>query len=292
MQTTRAQAVVEGLYFGEAPRWHAGRLWFSDFHAHAVKSLEASGRVRTELQIDDRPSGLGWLPDGRLLVVSMAARRVLRLDPDGVRTHADLTGVAAFLANDMVVDAHGRAYVGNFGFDLDAALQARGVEGVLAEHPTATLARIDADGTVHRAATGMHFPNGSVLTPDGRTLIVAETLALCLTAFDVAPDGSLSNRRVWAPVGMRAPDGICLDADGHVWIANAIAPECVLFAEGGAVLARVETSQNCFACMLGGEDRRTLYMMTAPSSVADVVAAAPQGRIERARVATPGAGRP
>ena len=292
MQTTRAQTVAEGLYFGEGPRWHAGRLWFSDFHAHAVKSMDAAGHVRTELEIDDQPSGLGWLPDGRLLVVSMRHRRVLRVDPDGVKVHADLATVASFLANDMVVDAQGRAYVGNFGFDLDAELRARGVEGVLAQHPTATLARVDTDGSVHAAAPDMHFPNGSVLTPDGRTLIVAETLALRLTAFDVGPDGSLSNRRVWAPVGMRAPDGICLDADGHVWIANAIAPECVLVAQGGEVLARVETEQNCFACMLGGEDRRTLYAMTAPTSVAEIVSAAPQGRIVSARVATPGAGRP
>jgi sugar lactone lactonase YvrE len=292
MFTTRAQTVAEGLYFGEGPRWHEGRLWFSDFHAHAVKSIDAAGTVRTELEIDDQPSGLGWLPDGRLLVVSMRDRRVLRVDADGIAVHGDLARVATFLANDMVVDAQGRAYVGNFGFDLDAELHARGVEGVLAQHPTATLARVDPDGSVHVAATDMHFPNGSVLTPDGRTLIVAETLALRLTAFDVAADGSLSHRRVWAPVGMRAPDGICLDADGHVWVANAIAPECVLVAPGGEIVGRVETEQPCFACMLGGDDRRTLYAMTAPTSVAAVVATAPQGRVVSARVATPGAGRP
>jgi sugar lactone lactonase YvrE len=292
MFTTRAQTVATGVYFGEGPRWHEGRLWFSDFHAHAVKSMDAAGTVRTELEIDDQPSGLGWLPDGRLLVVSMRNRRVLRVDAEGVAVHADIAGVATFLANDMVVDARGRAYVGNFGFDLDAELHARGVEGVLAQHPTATLARVDPDGSVHVAAADMHFPNGSVLTPDGRTLIVAETLALRLTAFDVAADGTLSNRRVWAPVGMRAPDGICLDADGRVWVANAIAPECVLVVEGGEIVGRVETEQPCFACMLGGDDRCTLYAMTAPTSVAAVVATAPQGRIVSARVSTPGAGRP
>jgi len=287
-----ATVLASGLYFGEGPRWHAGRLWFSDFYDHAVKSLGVSGDVRTELTIDDHPSGLGWLPDGRLLVVSMNRRQLLRVDPAGIRVHADLSGGATHRANDMVVDAAGRAYVGNFGFRLDDELKGRGVESVLADHPVANLARVDPDGSVHVAATDMHFPNGSVITPDGRTLIVAETLALRLTAFDVAADGSLSNRRVWAPVGMRAPDGICLDANGHVWIANAIAPECVLVAPGGGIVATVSTDQPCFACMLGGEDGRTLFMMTAPTSVAELVSTSRQGHVMTAYVKAPRAGRP
>jgi sugar lactone lactonase YvrE len=287
-----AKVLVTGLYFGEGPRWHAGRLWFSDFYDHAVKSVDASGNVRTELTIDDHPSGLGWLPDGRLLVVSMNKRQVLRVDHDAVRVHADLSEVAAHRANDMVVDALGRAYVGNFGFRLDDELKSRGVEGVLADHPVANLARVDPDGSVHVAAGDLHFPNGSVITPDGRTLIVAETLALRLTAFDIAADGSLSNRRVWAPVGMRAPDGICLDASGKVWIANAIAPECVLVAPGGEIVATVSTDQPCFACMLGGADGRTLFMMTAPSSLAEIASASRQGHIMTAAVQTPRAGLP
>ena len=287
-----SQVLATGLYFGEGPRWHAGRLWFSDFYDHAVKSVDVAGAIRTELTIEDHPSGLGWLPDGRLLLVSMNRRQLLRVDPDGVHLHAELSPVAAHRANDMVVDARGRAYVGNFGFPLDDELKRRGVDSVLADHPTANLARVDPDGSVHVAAADLHFPNGCVITPDDKCLIVAETLALRLTAFDVGPDGTLSNRRVWAPVGMRAPDGICLDADGHVWIANAIAPECVLFAPGGEVLATVQTDQPCFACMLGGEDGRTLFMMTAPSSVADIASASRQGHIVTARVATPGAGRP
>lgn len=289
---TKARVLAEGLYFGEGPRWRDGRLWFSDFYDHAVKSIDSSGAVHTELGIDDQPSGLGWLPDGRLLVVAMHRKQVLRVDPDGVRLHADLAAVATCHANDMVVDAQGRAYVGNFGFQLDEALKTRGVESVIADHPTARLARVDADGSVHVAATDLHFPNGMVITPDGRTLIVAETLAMRLTAFDIGPGGSLSNRRVWAAPGMRAPDGICLDANGHVWIANAIAPECVRVAPGGEITATVETSQPCFACMLGGDDRRTLFAMTAPSSVADVVSTSRQGRVECADVGVPGAGRP
>jgi sugar lactone lactonase YvrE len=289
---SEAKVLATGLYFGEGPRWHEGRLWFSDFYDHAVKSMDETGAIRIELQIDDHPSGLGWLPDGRMLVVSMNQRRVLRVEGNEVRVHADLSAVAAYRANDMVVDAQGRAYVGNFGFRLDDELQRRGVESVLADHPTAKLARVDPDGSVHVAAPDMHFPNGSVITPDGKTLIVAETLALRLTAFDIGPDGTLSNRRVWAPVGMRAPDGICLDANGHVWIANAIAPECVLFAPGGEVVATVQTDQPCFACMLGGDDRRTLFMMTAPTSVSEIVSQSRQGHVLTARVETPGAGRP
>lgn len=292
MTNRHARLLTGGLYFGEGPRWHEGRLWFSDFHDQAVKSLDADGRIRTELELDDRPSGLGWLPDGSLLVVAMHRRQLLRRDADGLRLHADLSAVAGYHTNDMVVDGQGRAYVGNFGFDLDAALKSRGANGVLADHPTAQLARVDPDGRVHVAAGDLHFPNGCVITPDGRTLIVAETLALRLTAFDIAADGSLSNRRVWATLGMRAPDGICLDANGHVWIANAIGPECVLVAPGGEIVETVQTSQPCFACMLGGPDRRTLYMMTAPSSVAEVAAQARRGAIETADVATPGSGWP
>ena len=289
---TTATTLAEGLYFGEGPRWHAGRLWFSDFYDHAVKSIDETGAIRTERIIDDQPSGLGWLPDGELLVVAMHRRHLLRVDADGVNVHADLSGVATYHANDMVVDAHGRAYVGNFGFNLDEALKSRGVESVIADHPTAKLARVDPDGSVHVAADGLHFPNGCVITPDARTMIIAETLAMRLTAFDIAPDGTLSNRRVWARLGMRAPDGICLDANGHVWIANAIAPECLLVAPGGEILATVQTDQPCFACMLGGLQRRTLYMMTAPSSVSDIVSTSRRGHILCAEVEAGGAGRP
>jgi sugar lactone lactonase YvrE len=288
----KSRILAEGLYFGESPRWHEGRLWFSDFYDHAVRSLDASGVVRTEYQFDDQPSGLGWLPDGRLLVVAMRRMQQLRDDADGVKVHAELAGIAAYHANDMVVDHLGRAYVGNFGFRLDEELVVRGVESVIANHPTAALARVDPDGCAAIAATDLHFPNGTVITPDGKTLIVAESLAMRLTAFDVASDGSLGNRHVWAQLGSRIPDGICLDADSCVWVANAVAPECVRVARGGSIVAAVQTSQPCFACMLGGEDRRALYMMTAPSSLAEIVGASRRGRVECARVTTPGAGRP
>jgi sugar lactone lactonase YvrE len=283
---------AEQLYFGEGPRWHGGRLWFSDFYDRAVKSLDTQGILGTEVELDDHPSGLGWLPDGRLLIVAMRARKVMRQDAGGLTVHADLTSIAEYRANDMVVDSRGGAYVGGFGFDLDAELRSRGAAAVIAAHPTTVLARIEPDGSAQIAATDMHFPNGMVITPDGRTLIVAETLALRLTAFDVGSDGKLSNRRIWAALGNRAPDGICLDEDGNVWVANAAAAECVLVAAGGRVLEVMETDQPCFACMLGGSTQRTLYMLTAPSSMAEVASKTRRGRILAAEVRAARAGWP
>jgi sugar lactone lactonase YvrE len=290
-RTTRVLA--DGIYFGEGPRWHEGRLWFSDFYAHAVKSVSLTGDVRTEFEIDDRPSGLGWMPDGSMLIVSMTKRKVLRRSRNGkIGLHADLKDIAGFHCNDMVVDSSGRAYVGNFGFDLDAELVARGAESVIAEHPMAKLACIAPDGSVRVAAEGMRFPNGSVITPDGKTLIVGETLGLCLTALDIAADGSLSNRRLWASIAPVVPDGIALDANGAIWVANALAPECALIAEGGNVLEAIDTGQNCYACMLGGDDGKTLFMLTAPTSLAHEAEKAPTGKIVIARVDAPHAGRP
>jgi sugar lactone lactonase YvrE len=285
--------LAEGIYFGEGPRWRDGRLWFSDFYAHAVKSVSLAGDLRTEFEIDDRPSGLGWMPDGSMLVVSMTKRQVLRRGLDGqISVHANLNHVADFHCNDMVVDALGRAYVGNFGFDLDAQIAARGIEAVLASHPTAKLAFVSADGAVRVAAGDMHFPNGSVITPDGKTLIVGETLGANLTAFDISADGSLSNRRVWASTSPRVPDGIALDANGSIWVANPIAPECALIAEGGRVADVVDTGDACYACMLGGVDGRTLFMLTAKSSDAHEAAKAPTGKLLITTVETPRAGWP
>ena len=278
------------IYFGEGPRWRDGRLWFSDFYRHAVLSVDTAGTVRTELELDDQPSGLGWLPDGRLLVVAMQERAVRRLEPGGLVLHAELAALSVHLCNDMVVDAQGRAWVGNFGFDLDATLH-EGAEA-LAGRPRTNLVRVDPDGSVHLAAADMDFPNGSVVSADGNTLVVAETLGGCLTAFDIAPDGALSGRRVWAPLEGVAPDGICLDEDGHIWVANALAPEVLLVAEGGDILRRVATRQNCYACMLGGDDGRTLFAVTARSSDHEQAAAAPTGCIETVRTDAARAGWP
>ncbi len=289
-----ARELASGLYFGEAPRWRAGRLWFSDFYAQAVCSVALEGDLRLELTLDDAPSGLGWMPDGSLLVVKMHARQVWRRWPDGrFALHADLAGTHAFLSNDMVVDRLGRAYVGAFGFDLHGELRRRGPDSVMADHPTAALVRVDPDGTCTLAAAGLHFPNGMVITPDGQTLICGETLAAQLTAFDLAPDGALDNRRCWAPTFPRLPDGICLDAQGAVWIANPLAPECARIGAGGVVLDVVETGAlNAFACMLGGPEHRHLFIMAAPTSDDETVSKARLGAVLVAQVEVPGAGWP
>jgi sugar lactone lactonase YvrE len=299
--SAQPREVASGIYFAEGPRWRAdaagGRLWFSDFFSHSVCSVsEDGGDVRTELQLegDEQPSGLGWMPDGSLLVVKMQAQEVWRRWPDGrFERHAELSRHATFWCNDMVVDRQGRGYVGNFGFDLDAELRARGPASLLADHPTTTLVRVDPDGAVLVAADGLSFPNGAVISPDGGTMILAETLGARLTAFDIVADGSLINRRVWADVAPHVPDGICLDASGAVWIADAIAPACVRIAEGGKVLETVETGGlNCYACMLGGEDGRTLFMAVAPSSSPGQASTEPAGKILAARVEAPHAGLP
>ncbi|MGY1846461.1 MULTISPECIES: SMP-30/gluconolactonase/LRE family protein [unclassified Blastococcus] len=272
MTAPTTSVLADDLGFPEAPRWHAGRLWFSDFHDRVVRRMPAAGGPEVALELDDSPSGLGWLPGGDLLVVSMVRRALLRVGEDGTRVHADLTAVTRFRANDLLVDAAGRAYVSSFGFDLEGG-----------DAPEATdLVRVDPDGSVSVAAADVVFPNGMVLSPDGRTLVVAETYGARLTAFDVAPDGALSGRRVFAELPGVAPDGICLDAEGQVWVATARTPEVLRVRDGGEVTARVEVGSGSlsYACALGGEDGRTLFVCTAPSWRPGPRA----GRIEAARV--------
>jgi sugar lactone lactonase YvrE len=293
---TSTSILRTGLHFGEGPRWHDDRLWYSDFYDHAVHAITLDGVDERIVEVVGQPSGLGWMPDGSMLVSSMTNHRVLRWDGTTLSEHADLSAHAGWWVNDLVVAADGTAWVGNFGFDLDSFLAEHGIEGVLGEPgPTSTvLCRIDPDGNVDVAATDIVFPNGSVITPDGGTLIVAETLALRLTAFTINADGSLTDRRVWADLSpvMGAPDGICLDAEGAVWIANAIANQCLRVAEGGEILDTVDTSQTAFACMLGGPEGRHLFVMTAPDSDHTARAAAAEGCIEMAEVAVPHAGLP
>ena len=286
------EQLCDGLYFAEGPRWNDGKLWFSDFYDHAVKTVDARGHVATMLEVPAQPSGLGWLPDGNLLVVSMLDRQVLRLDDDQLVVHADLSAIAEFHCNDMTVDAAGRAYVGNFGFDLHEASHSGEFAARLKAYEGATLARVDADGSVHVAATALRFPNGTVITPDGRTLIIAETLGAQLTAFDVHADGTLNNQRVWASLPGVAPDGICLDAEGAVWVADAINARCIRVRAGGEVLSELATEQNAYACMLGGDDGRTLFVLTAEDSHPATAAAARTGRILTTQVLVGHAGLP
>lgn len=286
----------DGLFFGEGPRWHEGRLWYSDFYDHAVHAIDLDGNDERVVEVESQPSGLGWLSNGDLLVTSMLDRKLMRWNGSELTVHADLGGHFTWHANDLLVDHHGRAYIGNFGFDYEIFLEEQGIEGLFADPDSLTtvMCRVDPDGTVNVASDELIFPNGMVITPDGKTMIVAETLALRLTAFDVAADGSLSNRRVWADLGahMAAPDGICLDAEGAVWIANALAPRLMRIGEGGVVLDEVETTMNTYACMLGGPEGNHLFAMTAPTSDSRHASLERNGAIEVVQVAVPHAGQP
>ncbi|MBW2314853.1 MAG: SMP-30/gluconolactonase/LRE family protein [Deltaproteobacteria bacterium] len=283
--TRRTDVLLDGLAFAEGPRWRDGKLWFSDMHQDVVMTVDLDGKNERIVDVPEQPSGLGWLPDGRMLVVSMKDRRLLRLDPEGLVEVADLSAHATWHCNDMVVDEAGRAYVGNFGSEIHG-----GSDGT--PEPT-VLCRVDPDGTVAVAARDLMFPNGTVITPDGHTLIVGETFAARLTAFDLDPStGDLSNRRVWAPLRGAVPDGICLDAEGAIWVASPVSREVQRVAEGGEVLDRVKVENQAYACMLGGDDGQTLFVCTAADSDPGICRATPTGRIEIARVDAPGAGLP
>jgi len=276
------RVLLDGLVFGEGPRWHDGQLWFSDMHAHRVMTVNLDGKTETVAEVPGQPSGLGWLSDGRLLVVSMTDRRLLRLDPDGLTEAADLRELASYHCNDMVVDRQGRAYIGNFGFDFIARQPFAPAEIVL----------VTPDGNARVVADEMAFPNGSVITPDGRTLIVGETYSARLTAFDIKPDGSLTGRRVWAQLEQAVPDGICLDAEGAIWVASPMSAEVLRVREGGEVTHRIKVATQAYACMLGGPERRTLFVLTAETTNPDEARAKKSGRVETVEVDVPGAGLP
>ena len=292
---TETTTVAEDFRFLEAPRWRDGRLWFSDFYTHQVVSMAEDGSdLRVEAHVPEQPSGLGWLPDGRLLVVSMVDRKILRREPEGMLSvHADLGEHATGYTNDMVVDGHGRAYVGNFGFDLMAGDPVE----------TAALHRVDPDGQVTQVADDLWFPNGSVITPEN-VLLVAETFGNRVTAFDVTDDGALTNRRVWAefgplPTDRRVPealaqvavaeDGCCLDAEGGLWVADATGDRLVRVVEGGRITDEIKPGSPVYACGLGGADGRTLFACAAPDFHEEARKAAREARMLAIRVAIPGA---
>ena len=282
--------LLDNLEFPEGPRWHDGRLWFSDLDGCRVMTVDPDGKAEIVAEAPDWLSGLGWHPDGTLLVVSMHDHRVLRLDANGLTEFADLSGLVSSTINDMVVDDRGRAYVGSWGYAFsDPSATPRLAEIVL----------VMPDGTARIVADEMAFPNGMAITPDGRTLIVAESLAARLTAFNIASDGSLTHRRVWAQFDGRGfqpydkartfPDGICLDAEGAVWMASPGGDGGVLrVLEGGEITHRIRVERQAFAAMLGGPDRRTLFVCTSLMSDGP----AGSGRIETVMVDIPGAGLP
>jgi sugar lactone lactonase YvrE len=284
------ERLLDGGTFFEGPRWHDGRWWVSDFYRHVVLSFDATGGdVREEARVASQPSGLGWTPDGSLLVVSMLDQRLLRRPvgggADDLEVFADLSAIATGHCNDMVVSADGHAYVGNFGFDFWKG----------APFQPAALIHVTPGGEVRVGAEELRFPNGSVITPDGSTLIVGESFGGRYTAFSIDPsDGSLSDRRVWAGVPGVAPDGCGLDAAGRIWCADAIGKRCVLVAEGGEIVDELAIPEDLgvFACMLGGADGRTLLACAAPDSDHERRAAADEAVLLVTEVAVPRAGLP
>ena len=276
------KTLTEGLLFPEGPRWHEGKLYFSDMHDLKVKTVDLQGRTSVVCEVPNRPSGLGWLPDGRMLVVSMRDRKLLRLEGGALKEHADMSRAAPFDCNDMVVDTKGRAYVGNFGFDLHNAEKPR----------TTNMLMVTPEGQVRVVAENLMFPNGTVITPDGKTLIVGESFGAKLTAFDIAADGSLSNPRLWANITPYVPDGICLDAEGAIWVSAATGSTVIRVKEGGEISEKIKVETDTFACMLGGPNRKTLFVLTAASSNPDECKKNPTGRIEITEVDVPGAGLP
>lgn len=281
MRTPEPHILMTGLVFGESPRWHDGRLWLSDMGAGEVMAVDLAGRREIVARVPTL--GLGFLPDGRLLIVSMRDGLLLRRERDGsLVTHADLSRLARHPWNDLVVDGRGNAYVNNIGFDFATG----------AAFAPGSLALVTPDGVARQVADGLAFPNGMAVTPDNATLIVAESYGDQLTAFDIAADGGLSNQRVWASLGGGHPDGICLDSDGAVWYGDVRARRCVRVREGGEVLETIHLDRGCFACALGGADRRTLFLMAAEFSTAAGMAGTRTGQVLTVEAPAPGAGWP
>lgn len=275
-------ALMTGLAFGESPRWRDDRLWFSDMGASEVIAVDLDGHSEVIARVPATPMGLGWLPDGRLLIVSSGDGRLLRREPDGsLVSHADLTGLAGHAWSDMVTDGRGNAYIGNIGFDFPGGEFAPGI-----------VAMVEPDGSARQVADDVAFPNGMAVTADNSTLILAESYGNRLTAFDIAPDGGLSNRRVWADLDGGFPDGICLDAEGAVWYADVPNMRCARVREGGEVLQKIDVDRGCFACALGGGDRRTLFVMAAEWSETAITSGVRTGQVLTVAVPTPGVGWP
>lgn len=276
--------LLTGLAFGESPRWHEGRLWFANWGTQEIVSLDLDGKSEVEARVPTTlPYSIDWLPGGPMLVVSGREALVLRQEPGGpLVTHADLTKLGAVF-NEIVVDGRGYTYVNGGGSDPTAGTAfAPGI-----------VALVTPDGSVRQVADDIAFGNGMAVTPGGSTLIAAESYGHRLTAFDIGADGSLSNRRVWADLGTGVPDGICIDAENAVWYADVPNRRCVRVREGGAVLQAIELDRGCFACMLGGADRRTLFMMAAEwHGMENMISEARTGQVLTAEAPAPGAGWP
>jgi sugar lactone lactonase YvrE len=278
------QTLMTGISFGEAPRWHEDRLWFSDWGAEELIAVDLDGNHEVIVRVPSFPFCVDWLPDGRLLINSARHEAVLTLSPDGsLVTYTDLSGLSEPPpGNEIVVDGRGNAYVNGAGFDMLAG----------AEPAPGRVAIITPDGSARVVAEGIEFPNGMAVTPDNSTLIVADSYANELTAFDIGADGSLSNRTAWADLDDGVPDGICLDAEGAVWYADVPNKRCVRVREGGEVLETIELDRGCFACMLGGEDGKTLFLIAREWHGINIAEGAGTGLVLTAEAPSPHAGWP
>jgi sugar lactone lactonase YvrE len=269
--------LVRGLKFAEGPRWHNGKLWFSDMLDHKIYTLDMKGNLHLILEHPNRVSGLGWLSDDSLIFVSMEDRRLFKLKSGKVSEYANIYELATFHLNDMIIDKKDRAYVGNFGFDYSNNAPITPAEIIM----------VTPKGNTEIVVKNLIFPNGMVITPDHKTLVVGETFASRLTAFDIQEDGSLTNRRVWANLKSLAPDGICLDENGGIWVSAPGSHKVVRVLEGGEETHIVKIETDAYACMLGGPDRRRLFIATATSDGTQVI-----GQIEYVDVEYAGVGLP
>lgn len=271
--------VMDGILLGESPRWHDGKLWFADWVGQKLFTLAEDGTHAVEAEIASLPFSIDWLADGTLLVVNAAEKQLQRREADGrFVTHADLAPLSDYGSNEIVVDGRGNIFVNNINFDFPGG-----------EFRPGFIAVVTPDGTVRQVADDLAFPNGMAITPDGRTLICAESFNGNLTAFDIKQDGSLGNRRLWARIEGQGADGICMDAEGCVWASSG--PRCLRIREGGEVLAEVPLDRMCFACMLGGADGKTLFMV-CNEWTGSVNVETPTGRVFATRVDVPHAGFP
>ena len=276
MKQYASETHIDGLAFPEGPRWHEQSLWFTDQHARKVYRTDNEGNLDVVLTTDDLPGGLGWLPDGSMLVVYMTQRKVMRLHEKSLHEYADLSELASFHCNDMLVDMQGRVYVGNFGFDLHGGAPQRNAEIIM----------VDLDGVTKVFSDEVVFPNGCVFSADNRTLIAAETFAHRLTEFELNEMGMSASSHVWADLGEMTPDGICIDRQGMIWVASPGTGEVTLVKKGGEKVASCQTKGTPYACMLGGEDGRTLFICTSETDDPDQAASLKSGRIERVRVSS------
>ena len=283
MNILHTRTLADGFVFLEGPRWHQGKLWFSDMWGFKVYTLTPGGERSVVCEVPTRPSGLGFLPDGSLSIVSMADRRILRCKDGVLSSYSDLSKLAGGDVNDTVTDARGRIYAGNFGYDLFGG----------ADPAPADLLLVETDGSARVVASGLDFPNGTVIKDGGRTLVVAESWAGRLSAFDIAADGSLSNRRVYAALPDRIPDGICLDAAGAIWVSSFNSGEFLRVIEGGEITDIVQVGdKRAVACQLGGDDGRTLFCLTYDGQIEDLHQQKAAGAVETVQVAVGHGGSP